>query len=817
MQKVVIGVTKSMQTLKELAGRYLLQAELGRGGMGVVYQAQDLQENRLVAIKGLLMEQFSPQERQEMSARFGREARTSLKLEHANIVRVYDFIEVDGQSYLIMEYLEGQTFKDFIQGRVKLEGTGLLDCLIQICDGLNFAHQHGVIHRDIKPDNLFITHDGNAKIMDFGIARQNNAEHFLLTTQPGIMMGTLNYMSPEQLQDSAIVDQRTDIFSLGVVMYEVLTGKVPFDGESMGQTIMKILSQEPIPPSQHNTRLPAELEKIILKCLTKRRGQRYQSCGDVARDLLALRGFSTATPLTADPAEHQQDTGPNWRRQTLPQRYSASEAANQTRPAMGSLQDHLQAEALLTADEFPQKLQDRQAGLSLECSPDGLQAWISVDPTYALEPPSVERIQQLLSKAGIVSGLLPDVVSMAAQEGFLDKTLIASGQPPIAGRSAQLESLLEEQEQGPLLREDGSVDYRELRRHQSVQAGTPLLRKHPIVAGQPGLSIHGKVLQPEEAADCKLLEGPGTALASDDNCLLIATRAGMPVRMARSMRVEPVLSLDEVGVESGNVRFDGSVVVQGNVHKGFRIEAGGDIIVHGTVEDAVLIAGGNLYLYGSVFGGPQTLLQCRYHLQGLFIQQARIDCGGDLDVQEALMYCTTRVTGKARIGSGEGKGVVNGGELYSTYLITLHQGGSVSATQTQLAVGSHPRLEAQMSDLEAQQTVIRQQLQDNIKNMIYLRTQGGDPERMQKLEQARSELMFESNTLNDEVAFLQDSLKQASQPKNCLIRVQKQLHPGVRVNFSGTARSFDAEVEGPVTLLTRQISPRQREVSLSFG
>lgn len=810
-----------IQAETPLAGRYQLAQELGRGGMGVVYKAQDLQLQRTVAIKSLLLDAYPPQEQADMRARFAREGRMSLALKHQNIVEVYDSLLFEDTPYLIMEYLEGQTLKDFMQGQLKLSGAQLLDCLIQICDGLHFAHQQGVVHRDIKPDNLFIESNGNAKIMDFGIARQNKAEHFLLSTQPGMMMGTLNYMSPEQLQDAAEVDQRSDIFSLGIVMYELFTGQLPFSGESMGQTIMQILSQDPVPPQQHNPRLPAELVAIIMGCLHKRRGQRYQSCGDIARSLLQLRGVSQQVQASQSPAAEspEQHTGPQRQRQTMPPRQAVmAEAGNQTRPAMGSLRDHLDADALQTLDQAPGRWLDRQAGLSLEASADGLQAWISVDATYAIEPPCEARVQQLLDKAGIQVGLQPEVLALAGRESFLSATLIAEGQAPQAGQPVWMESLLGAEVSAPLEREDGSVDHRERRQHRSVQAGTPLLRRHPARPGTPGLSIYGQPLPAADGADFKLLEGPGTALASDDPCLLIATRAGMPVQMARTMRVEPVLELEQVGLETGHVRFDGSVLIQGNVARGFQVEAGGDIIVYGTVEDASLSAGGNIYLYGSVFGGAQTRLRCRYHLEGLFIQQAQIECGGDLRIREALMHCQTRVIGQARIGLDQGKGVVCGGELYSTYLIEARQMGSVAQTPTRLAVGAHPQLEAQLSDITARQAVIRQQLQENIKNMIYLRTrQEAESERMKKLEQSRAELMFESNTLNDEMAFLQESLKQASDPKACCLKLSQTLHPGVQVNISGVARHFDEDTAGPLLMYSRQISPRQREVCLSFA
>lgn len=795
-----------------LLDRYRLNAEIGRGGMGIVYSAWDEQESRNVALKSLLIDHLPAKEKEETIARFQREAKTSLTLRHPQIVQVYDFICENDCYYLVMELLEGQTLKDLQKAQQLPKASVLYDLLIQICDGMHFAHQKGIVHRDIKPDNIFITQAGQVKLMDFGIARQNTSDHFLLSTQPGTMLGTLSYMSPEQLQDSAMVDARTDIFSLGVVMYELFTGQLPFEGDSMGQTVIKILTTPVRPPRELNEQISAELEEVILKALVKRRGQRYQTSHDLAQDLLRLKASQAAPEAkTGDPASQTA-----WARQTFMAHVSNHQ--DQTRPMMGSVQEQLQKEGLSLESTSAQTLNDRVHGLILECDAEGLNAWLTLDPTYASEVPTQAHIEELIAKANLSFGLRPEIASQAIQLGYLEKTLIAQGEPPVQGHSAWLEYLLEERRRGPAERSDGSVDFRELQLHRSVQAGTPLIRKHPAVPGEAGINIYNQSIPPQNVNDCKLLEGPGTALASDDSCLLIATRDGMPVKMASSCRVESVLELAEVGVSTGNIRFDGSIVINGGIQKGYSVEAGGDIIVHGTVEDVILRAGGNLYLHAPVYGGSQTFLQSKYQLQGHFIQQARIECGGDLLIQEALMHCNTRVVGKVMIGNDQGRGLLNGGELHGTYFIHAKVLGSASSTSTQLALGTHPHLEAHLSELESQQAVVRQQMQENIKNMIYLRTQGAtQSERMQALEAERSRLMFASNTLTDEVQFLKDSLKQAESSKTCLIRVTDSIHPGVKVHLSGAMRIFDQPQPGPLTLRSTPLDARNREVSISFG
>ena len=805
-----------MQSLDKLANRYRIEDELGRGGMGVVWRAFDEQENRWVAVKSLLLEQLSNAETEDVKARFKREASTSIKLVHPHIVQVFDFLTENDQYYLIMEFLEGRTLKDFLQGKMKLDGSRLLELLTQMCDGLQYAHQHGVIHRDIKPENLFITDLGQAKIMDFGIARQNNAEHYLLQTQPGIMMGTLNYMSPEQLQDSANVDQRADIFSLGVVMYELLTGKLPFEGSGMGATIVNILSKEPEPLNKVNPRIPVELNNLVMKALIKRRSQRYQSCADLYAALCTLRGESSVSKVSASIPKADQDhtTGSNWRRQTLPAHKSyAHEVSHQTSPTMGSLKQYIGTE--LDKNDFPLKLSERHLGLSLEVDPSGLNAWLTVDPTYALQTPSREDLERLFSQASISEGLQSEIVEQALSKDYLPQTLVAIGQAPEQGAPAWLEYLMKEGQTGPAIRDDGSVNYRELGLHKSVRAGTPLMRKHSLIEGVPGLSIHGRLLPPDPVEDLKMLEGSGTAFASDDPKLLIATREGMPIRMSRSVRVEPKLELESVGLESGNIQFDGSVEIFGTVQKGYRIEAGGDIIVHGTVEDAVLQAKGNIYLYSPVYGGTNTHIKCKYLLKATFIQQATIECG-NLEVRDALFHCQTRVMGQARIGEENDQGIVNGGELYASHSLVVQQAGSVSGTETRLAVGAHPQLEVHLSDLEVEKTLIQQKLQENIKNIIYLRTRGRQGEMMKKLEQERGRMLFNSNTVSDELQFLQDSLKKAEQPQSCQITILKKLLPGVHINISGAGRYFDTPANGPLMLKTRMRDAKNHEVHLVY-
>ena len=264
--------------LKQL-GRYRILAELGRGAMGVVYQAVDPLLNRTVAIKTIIL-MDDPGARAEFEARFFQEAKAAGGLNHPNLITIHDVGREGDIAYMAMELLEGTELREMmIRGRLPLPFG--LEVVAQVADGLAYAHGRGVVHRDIKPGNIMIMRDRRAKIMDFGIARVRASD---IKTQTGAILGSPKYMSPEQVA-SQPADYRSDIFSLGVVLHEVAAGGPPFSAATVTQLMQQIATAVPRPPSATNPEVPAMLDLIVAKALEKQPGARYQSAAELARDL----------------------------------------------------------------------------------------------------------------------------------------------------------------------------------------------------------------------------------------------------------------------------------------------------------------------------------------------------------------------------------------------------------------------------------------------------------------------------------------------------------------------------------------------------
>jgi len=307
-EEISVSPTETLETPKEelttgsvFAGRYQIIEVLGKGGMGKVYRALDKKLNEEVALKLVKPEIASDKKTLE---RFSNELKIARKIAHKNVGRMYELMEEKGIHFITMEYVPGEDLKSFIRRAETLSAGKAISITKQVCEGLAEAHELGVVHRDLKPQNIMIDKEGNSRIMDFGIARSLKAKGI---TDAGVMIGTPEYMSPEQV-DAKETDQRSDIYSLGVILYEMVTGRAPFEGDTPLSVAVKQKTETPEDPRKLNSQIPDDLSRVILRCMEKDKEQRYQSAGELRSELINIeKGIPTTekvipkrVPLTSE-------------------------------------------------------------------------------------------------------------------------------------------------------------------------------------------------------------------------------------------------------------------------------------------------------------------------------------------------------------------------------------------------------------------------------------------------------------------------------------------------------------------------------------
>ena len=281
--------TAGMTDQKVLSDRYELGGVLGRGGMAEVYVGTDRVLGRRVAVK-ILADRFARDS--SFVARFRREAQSAAALNHPNVVSVFDTGSDNGTHFIVMEYVQGKTLSEILRDGSALMPERAVEIAEGVAEALAFAHRAGIVHRDVKPGNIMLTPTGDVKVMDFGIARATTSESL---TQTATVLGTATYLSPEQAQGEP-VDARSDIYSLGQVLYEMLTGHPPFSGESPVTIAYKHVKEEPVPPSRLNPDVPAGLDAIVMKSLAKNPANRYQSVENRPRSWTGPRAPPPSSP-----------------------------------------------------------------------------------------------------------------------------------------------------------------------------------------------------------------------------------------------------------------------------------------------------------------------------------------------------------------------------------------------------------------------------------------------------------------------------------------------------------------------------------------
>ena len=279
-------------------GRYNIIGELGQGAMGTVYKAVDPLIDRIVAIKTINLS-LALDEKDEYESRFYQEAKAAGRLSHPNIVTIYDVGKSGEIAYIAMEFLQGRELRDMLNDGKRMPVEQVINVVAQVAQGLAYAHEHGIVHRDVKPSNIMIVRDGHVKITDFGIARMASAA---VRTQTGMVLGSPKYMSPEQVVGK-LTDQRSDIFSLGVMLYEMLTGQAPFAGENVNAIMYQTLNSVPPPPSSLSPNVPEMLNFIVAKALAKKLEHRYQDTKEFAADLYACRDRLPRSAANRDAAK----------------------------------------------------------------------------------------------------------------------------------------------------------------------------------------------------------------------------------------------------------------------------------------------------------------------------------------------------------------------------------------------------------------------------------------------------------------------------------------------------------------------------------
>ncbi|MBN2319185.1 MAG: DUF342 domain-containing protein [Acidobacteria bacterium] len=418
--------------------------------------------------------------------------------------------------------------------------------------------------------------------------------------------------------------------------------------------------------------------------------------------------------------------------------------------------------------------------VDVKVSPDRLKAWVAVTQAFGGEPFSEKLLADILEANHITFGIKKDVLREIQKTGWSEKKLIAEGVSPVEGEKAKFVPLVEESEHKgiPQEREDGSVDYKDLGLYITVSEGTPLLKHFPPTEGSPGKGVDGKPIPTPPVRDRVLLPGVGSAISPDDPSIIIATRAGKPFYDDNSVRVDPTLEVNKVDPSTGNVIFDGNIVVWGPVEAGYTIQAGHDLTILDTVEGADLIAGNDITLVTGIYGRGKSKISLKGNLMARFLNDCTIQCGGNIDVTDLMSHCFVECQGALHLGELGGKGQIIGGNIQVLEKAQARIIGSISEITTRIAVGPSKellskiaRIKEEIEQLQHDLKIIGKPSQAQLKQGAVEGSQG-----FEDLKAKQVALVERLKSLEEEGIELQNKLDSS---RNGLIKAEEVYHGAI--------------------------------------
>jgi len=435
---------------------------------------------------------------------------------------------------------------------------------------------------------------------------------------------------------------------------------------------------------------------------------------------------------------------------------------------------------------------------NLEISEDKMYAYMEIEEAQGGMVPSYETIMEHLNNAGIKYGIKEDVINAAVSQGFIEQTVVAEGMHPLEGQDTRFEPLVNmEKTVGPKVKEDGTVDFKEMGGVLMVDADTHLMRKYSPIQGNSGINIFNEEVPPRVGLELPFGESKGSVVSPDDEDLLIADISGQPVIFEDHVDIERIITVDNVDMTTGNIRFPGSVIVNGDLKSGFEIHAFGNVIINGQVEAATIKAVGNIDLHSGLVGQSKAFIEAGGDIHARFIEGATISAGRDIIVHDLIMHSDVSAGDKVIVGVDEqgSKGQIIGGITRAASLIKAKLLGSSSSTVTMFEVGMSPLMSKQLNQIKQEVSTLRKRQEELIHSVIYLRTSNA-PDKFAKIK----EIEVEQASLDAKVKELSEKEaainKTADLSANAKIIGSQKIFAGVKVHISDLFRTITMDSSG---------------------